>query len=314
MIFSELYSAYYNAVAGILRAAVEKPLKKNELRTIIEKFAFGESVLNVEPAIAEKRWPLLREEGRTPICYPPTMPMTTLEKRWLKAICDDPRIKLFTDMLPEWREVEPLFRKEDITVFDRYSDGDPYEEEAYIRNFRLILHAVKNRIPLSIDIRNRSNGITHMVLMPICLEYSEKDDKFRLIGLGSRYGGMVNLARIVKCEPYNKPFEVRPEKEGEMQTRTVEFELVDRRNALERVLMHFAHFEKQAEKIKEDRYRVKVTYDKDDETEMVIRILAFGPMVKVTSPQSFVELIKERLVKQRGCEEKPFLSAMKAVQ
>ena len=66
--------------------------------------------------------------------------------------------------------------------------------------------------------------------------------------------------------------------------------------------MHFAHFEKQAEKLDDKRYKVTVTYDKDDETEIVIRILSFGPMVKVTAPQHFVDLIKERLISQKSCE------------
>ena len=81
----------------------------------------------------------------------------------------------------------------------------------------------------------------------------------------------------------------------------MEFELYDRRNALERVLMHFAHFEKQAEKIAEDKYRVTVSYHKDDEAEIVIRILSFGPMIKVTAPNRFAELIKERLLSQKSC-------------
>ena len=65
--------------------------------------------------------------------------------------------------------------------------------------------------------------------------------------------------------------------------------------------MHFAHFQKQAEKLDENRYKITITYDKDDETEIVIRILSFGPMVKVTAPQSFVDLIKQRLISQKSC-------------
>ena len=42
MIFSELYSAYYNAVAGILKEACAHPLSKTELRKIVEREAFGE--------------------------------------------------------------------------------------------------------------------------------------------------------------------------------------------------------------------------------------------------------------------------------
>ena len=45
MIFSELYGAYYNTVAAVLRKAVQRPLTKEDLRTVIERCAFSESVL-----------------------------------------------------------------------------------------------------------------------------------------------------------------------------------------------------------------------------------------------------------------------------
>ena len=145
--------------------------------------------------------------------------------------------------------------------------------------------------------------MTYVVVMPEYLEYSEKDDKFRLIGSGNRYGNTINLGRIVSCKPYNKPFDVNHGRTYQSKLQTVEFELVDKRNALERVLLHFAHFEKEAVKIDEGKYLVKITYDKDDETELVIRILSFGPMIKVLSPQSFVDLIKQRLIDQKSCEQ-----------
>jgi hypothetical protein len=301
MIFSELYSAYYNAVAGILRAAVNRPLHKNELREIIEEHAFGESILTIEPAIAEERWQLIRPDGSTPVKHPPTMPLTTLEKRWLKAIFADPRIKLFTDEEINLPDIKPLFGPDDLSVFDQYSDGDPYGEETYIKNFRLILDAVKNRYPLDIDTVNHKGNLVNIILMPDYLEYSEKDDKFRLVGSGREFDQTVNLGRIVQCEPYAGPYEINSDKKSQPELRMLEFELIDQRNALERVLLHFAHFEKQAEKIDDERFKVTVTYDKDDETEMVIRILSFGPMVKVTAPRHFVNLIKERLINQKSC-------------
>ena len=85
--------------------------------------------------------------------------------------------------------------------------------------------------------------------------------------------------------------------------RSVIFELTNQRNALERVLLHFAHFEKQAEKVDEDKYLVTVYYDKEDETEIVIRLLSFGPMIKVVAPRHLVDLIKERLINQKSCEQ-----------
>ncbi len=300
MIFSELYSAYYNTVAAVLREAVRRPLGKGELRAIVEENAFGESVLNVIPALTGQKWRLLLPDGSTPLENVPTMPKTTLEKRWLKAVCSDPRMRLFSDSLPDYPDVEPLFTQEDFRVFDKYSDGDPYEDENYIKTFRLVLDAVKNKYPLSIEMTGRSGGTTRFTLAPGYLEYSEKDDKFRLIGRGKVYGKTVNLARIVKCEKYGKPFDA-PKNESDSEKRDVVFILTDERNALERAMLHFAHFEKEAERLDGGRYRVRVTYRKEDETELVIRVLMFGPMIKAESPDSFVELIKERLIKQKNC-------------
>lgn len=301
MIFSELYGSYYRAVAAIITEAVKRPMQKSELRAIIEDCAFGESILNIEPAIDGKRWQIIRSDGTTPLRHVPTLPLTILEKRWLKAISLDPRIRLFSDELPDFSDIRPLFEPEDISVFDKYSDGDPYEDETYIKNFRMILNAIKDRQPLCIDSTNRKGNAVRMLLMPEYLEYSEKDDKFRLIGSGCRYAETVNLARIVSCRPYDRPFEAATAAEKRRNCEKVEFELYDRRNALERVLMHFAHFEKEAVKISDDKYRVTVSYDKADKVEMVIRILSFGPMIRVTAPDRFVGLIKERLMSQKSC-------------
>ena len=48
-------------------------------------------------------------------------------------------------------------------------------------------------------------------------------------------------------------------------------------------------------------YATSIDYDKNDETEIVIRILSFGQMEKVVEPNSFVDLIKDRLLKQKSC-------------
>ena len=301
MIFSELYGAYYHAVAKILTEAVKAPVSADTMRKLIQENAFGESLLQLEPALTGGRWQLLQPDGTTPLEHVPTMPLTLLQRRWLKAISQDPRIRLFPAALPEDPEVEPLFTPEDYVVFDRYSDGDPYEDEGYIRRFRMILEAIHDNTPLRIDTKNRSGGITGLVLLPKYIEYSEKDDKFRLIGSGSRQGRVINLGRIVNCGPYRGPFMENTENAAVAKTQEVVFEITDERNALERTLLHFAHFEKEAERIDEKRCRVTVRYDKDDETELVIRVLSFGPLLRVIGPSRFVALIKERLLRQKNC-------------
>ena len=75
-------------------------------------------------------------------------------------------------------------------------------------------------------------------------------------------------------------------------------EIYDDRKALERVMLAFAHFEKSAVQIDENTYRLSLNYDSFDETELVIRVLSFGPMVKVLEPASFVNLVRERIDRQ----------------
>ena len=67
------------------------------------------------------------------------MPLTTLQKQWLKAISLDPRVKLFGAKFPDLDEIEPLFTPEDYYVYDKYSDGDDYENENTLWNTYNIL-------------------------------------------------------------------------------------------------------------------------------------------------------------------------------
>ena len=302
MFFNEIYGAYYNAVSKILAKAVEKTVTPKDIRKIVEESAFGESSINIENSLFNEKWQLVTKNGDTPLENKPSLPLTTLEKRWLKAISLDPRVKLFGDGFSDLRDVEPLFTPDDICVFDKYADGDPYEDEKYINNFRLMLDAINRQYPVKLTTKNNKGEEKYIVFLPQYMEYSEKDDKFRVVGSGGRWATVVNMGRIIWCHPYVKPYTPNTNTKMDRDKETVVFQLTDERNALERALMHFAHFEKQAEKLADNRYKITVTYDKDDETELLIRVLSFGPMIKVTSPDSFINLIKERLIKQKSCE------------
>ena len=305
MIFSELYSAYYNAVARILREACAHPVSRAEIRRIVGKEAFGESLLTIEPAMLEGRWQLLKEDGTSVLRYAPTLPLTLLERRWIKAISQDPRIRLFPEADLDDPDVEPLFRQEDIDVFDRYADGDPYGDPAYIRHFRTILDAIRERAPLEIEAISPLGSVNHHILVPTRLEYSEKDDKFRLEGMGYHHH-FVNLARITECRRFTGETHETAGRRAETRQKTVVLEVTDERNALERVLMHFAHFEKQAEKLDGGHYRVQIVYAQEDETEMLIRILGFGAQVRVVFPEDVKQGIRERLEKQKKLQSDMF--------
>ena len=74
--------------------------------------------------------------------------------------------------------------------------------------------------------------------------------------------------------------------------------LHDERNGLERVLLHFSHFEKETQKLDERLYRITLQDDQDDETELLIRVLSFGPVLEVVAPLTFRQLMRNRIQKQ----------------
>ncbi|MBR3439363.1 MAG: WYL domain-containing protein, partial [Clostridia bacterium] len=131
------------------------------------------------------------------------------------------------------------------------------------------------------------------------LEYSEKDDKFRVITRDT--GRMtLNMGRITSCEKYTGS-RVRVDKSRKSNKKCLVFDVTNERNALERAMLHFAHFEKETQRTGDNTYRVTLYYDWDDETELVIRILSFGPKIKVIEPENFINLIKDRLKRQKSC-------------
>ncbi|MDI9497011.1 MAG: WYL domain-containing protein [Bacillota bacterium] len=300
MVFSELYGAYYNVLAEILRLAVASPpLETKDIHRIVEERAFSESILELESALKSGRWPLIRADGTTALKQPPTMPLTLLQKRWLKSLSLDPRLKLFTDEPLDFPGVDPLFTPEDVGCYDRYLDGDPYEDEDYIRNFRQILDALHRRRPLHIHSLDAAGREKQADVLPSHLEYSEKDDKFRLQCHRGHGYTTINLARIIHAGPSEKDIRLPAGKKELPLPRQVDFELHDHRDALERVLLHFAHLEKEVRKLDTKHYVVRMSYDQKDETEILIRILSFGPMLKVISPPHFVRLIRERIEQQK---------------
>ena len=300
MIFSELYSAYYNAIATIITKMIDGEHSEKELQKVVAERAFGESILTIMPSLKSEKWQLVRPDMTTTLEHKPTMPMTTLQKQWLKAISLDPRIKLFGVEIPGLEDVEPLFTAADYHIYDKYSDGDPFEDEEYIKKVRVILEAMRNGTQIKFEMTNRFGKPMFIRCHPLRLEYSEKDDKFRVATAGWRAISTVNIAKMRSCVHYAGEKTLDGE-EREVIYDTITLKVVDERNALERVMLHFAHFEKQVEKLGKKQYLLKIKYASADETEMVIRILSFGPLVEVIGSENFKKAVIEKLKKQKNC-------------
>lgn len=297
MIFNEIYGCYYNAVAKMIALAVDKKLTEKEMYRIASEEAFDESVLSIVPAIKQQDWQLINEKLETPIISAPVMPMTKLEKRWLKTILLDPRIALFMIPSKELNDVEPLFYPEDVVYFDRYLDGDKYTQPDYIANFYIVRQAIREHRKVQIQYWNNRNQERWGTFCPVKMEYSDKEDKFRILSVGKWDVRTVNMGRVIKCELLDETFEEGLEL-PERKRETLTFEVTDTRNTMERAMMKFAHYKKQAERIGDNRYRVELEYDKDDETDVLIQIMSFGSAVKVISPATIQEELASRIKKQ----------------
>lgn len=307
MIFSEIYSVYFNAVAAIIRKSLEGEIDEPTIYQIIDEFAFSESALTILPAIKNEEWLVMNAAFETPLNTAPQMPLTILQKRWLKALLADPRVALFDISVAGLEDVEPLFQMSDFFFFDRYADGDPYSDLAYISHFQTILRAIREKRVVNIRYHNRHNMLIEGCYFPYKLEYSAKDDKFRLKTRTRDIAIDINLARIEVCSLGAMASEMESLAHFSQKEGCFTFLLDDNRNALDRVMLHFSDCRKQTQRMAEHQYQVEVWYRPQDEMEMIIRILSFGPMITVTAPDNFIALLKKRLgmqieVNRKSCE------------
>lgn len=311
MVFSEVYGTYYNIVAKILTQAVEGKLSAENLQQLVREDGYADSSLQLLPALNDGTWKLLTPELKTPLKNVPTMPLTSLQKRWLKTLLGDEKIRLFftDEEIAEQEEnlqaVEPLYKQEQFVFFDRFVDGDDYAKPKYRANFREILRGVKEKCYINASYRsNRGSIIVWTDLVPLSLEYSAKDDKFRLQAMAERKQVTLNLSRIISVEAGDVIKAAKQLLKSEPSQQKLVLEIEDERSTMVRALLHFSDLAKETEKLDDMHYLLTVQYDKSDEAEMVFRVLSFGPTVKVREPESFVELLREKLKEQMDCTVK----------
>lgn len=353
-LFNELFCCYYTAVYHILKEASGRELENSEFNKLIIRTAdtYGfpgtsNRIISTAIKLGEKEkisedeksdkyaWPFFEKsrkmiQGKQLTVHKSKLdritgiPLSDIEKMWLKSIYADPRIRLFISDVTEpaeLKDIEPLFDWDDFVLFDQYTDGDPFTDEQYIENFRKVLKAVHNGSRLKIVIRRKKKSLSlepeddatpltkkdkaTQYIDPLYIEYSERDNRFRLIGNNPIFGrNTVNLSQVISCEEVERRDDYKSEDAQETSMddtlKEIVVELEDKNNALERFLLNVSHFNKSASFDKDKkRYIIRIAYDKADEIDLVIRIMSFGPNVKVLEPEPFIAQIRERLEKQR---------------
>ncbi len=298
MLFSEYYGEYYACVSEVLSEAVEGTLTKERISEIASKQGFGESVLTIPANLKNGNWPLITPDCKPRIHHIPAHPVTLLQKRWLKTLLLDPRIRLFGLTDEGLEDVHPLFDPAKIVWYDRYNNGDHFEDEGYIERFRLLLEAVKTHRKTQVIFDSHRGKHNNWTVIPYRLEYSSTDDKFRLLCHSGKWRNRtLNLSRISFVRLWGT-FDPDDYPVPELTNESVTLEITNERNALERAMLQFSYLAKRTERIGDKTFRMTLHYRQEDETELLIKIISFGPLVKVVEPDSFAALIRERIERQ----------------
>lgn len=315
-IFHEIYSNYFRIASEILSIP---EITENKINSIIKRYGFRDTMLFLPQKFTQSKdgWGLLKKTSGKfipVIKNKPVSVMTEIQKRWLKAKLYEPEINLFIskEILSELKKrlesVKPLYRNEHFRYTDRFSDGDDFSDGNYQKNFRIILNSVKSHEILEITFVNKNSKKLTGYYVPVKIQYSPKNNRFRLFTFRTENSaisgsGIINIGRIS---------EIR--QTGEFWSEDISMEkcfaqrkcrepvtvcVSNERNATERFFMEFAPYEKRTElDLSSGKCVVKIWYDYQEETELLIRLLSFGPVIEIISPPEFRRQAKERIARQ----------------
>ncbi len=201
-------------------------------------------------------------------------------------------------------DIKPLYRLEHFRYFDKFTDGDDYADPLYRENFRVILSAIKSRELLKIAYTSGHDKRICFTCLPLNIEYSEKNDKLRVLTRKYRNGrissgGVINIGRIDAIERTGRFFTGDINAPFTKPRNSVTVYVASERNAVERFLMAFASYEKRADRdLENGGCVVTLHYDKSDETELLIRLLSFGAAVEILSPGELRRQAAKRVARQ----------------
>lgn len=308
-IFDEIFSNNFLAADKILSSLSEAAMKSKDLQKILSEYNStlklselkkmnlidsdcGEYITNLECLSDIKR------------------PLTNIELSWLKAVISDEKIHLFLDN-NELKQIEsllsevvPLYSEKDFSFFDRRSNGDKYDSEEYIGNFKKLARAIRNNLIAVVEYISK-NGKKHIKkYAPYKLEYSGFDNRFRLIAFDCELKTIfiLELSGIVNVEVTSDKYAPIDDNilENFEELYPIEIEIYDKRNAIERFMISFSNYHKETRYDKKRNCCItKLYYYKQDYKTIINNIISFGPAVKVLSPSFAVDEIVSKLKNQK---------------
>lgn len=317
-LFSEIYNCYYQILYRMIYC--EDPMTRKQMQHIIDQYGYAETGIYLLPKLMDNSLQLGKwtdEHYEFMIDPELHIPLSNLQKSWLRALLTDPRIRLFLStqeieiLENQLRDIAPLYQKDDFYYYDAFLDGDDYSSTIYQDHFRLLVQAIRDHQYVKISFLSGKQKRIHYHFLPCKLEYSVKNDCFRLLALEARgrsryHMFTINLARIEElslldhfADPDHMP-DINTYIRNSYHNEPVTLQIRNERNALERTMLQFANYQKNTTKCPDGSYQCEIFYNKSNETELLIEVLSFGPMVKVLGNDHFLYLIRERLQRQKN--------------
>lgn len=325
-IFTEINSAYYKAAEAVLSLQAEQgePVTEKKITELIAKHAFKDSILFIPEKLIPKGdkpsdWGLLKADNAdnsdkggfvSVLRHKPRQFLTAIQKSWLRAKLSDPKMGLFlndeqiAELSGILKDIQPLYDDKLFRRFDIFSDGDNYSHPDYRKFFSLLLTALENRRYITVEYLSGRGDNAAASIVPIAVEYSAKNDKFRIHAVKQNGSGIVlNVGRIVSAELTEDVAQSLPTVNEYFSRRRCDepavVEIKPERNGLERFMLEFASYEKESALDPETGLcRARIWYDKNDETELLIMLLSFGPVIEIISPKALRQQAAQRALRQ----------------
>lgn len=236
------------------------------------------------------------------------LPLTKIEIQWLKYCVNNPKAKLFLEenQLSKLKEIFTVEENDlpisSINYYDKFkSHNEIADTDIYIDNFKKIVKAFTDDKVVKINYKSVNNS-TRTVNIGL-LEYSNKDDKFRIHCKKENSVSIYNLEKInsveILSDSYDRNLAEKNIKNYILnQRKEITLEFTNVKNIPDRLLTEFTPWEKLCTRL-DDRYNVTIKYDKQDSLEIVTRLLPYGKNIKILNDTGNVKSELENRIKKQ---------------
>lgn len=325
-LFHEYKNKYFHLVFKILNLAWDG-LEKEEILKIIDEEEYEEKVIDKEFKTFEgmilneyedEKLNLLKEENnkyytvlnnRNPV--PVKVRFSKLEKMWLKGMLEDKRVQglLGKEILDKLQKsmIDVCEGSNEVIEFTNKNKSDfEYDFKKLNRDFFTILKAIKEeKTVIYTNVDREGNEYKDKLALPLRIEYSLKDDKFRvsMYSIEDKRSILVNMHTLKeiniseeKCK-FTREELIKKMKENKYCEEPITIVLKDVRGAMERCFMSFSSFERSSRALGENNYEIDIYYYCFQEYDVISKIISLGPYVIVKKPKRIRERTIERIKK-----------------